>query len=231
MWNGNGNGERGTGGGARGRRGSLARRGRFTAPTPRSPSPVLRSPFHIRPLSGHPSASGTTPSQRAWRERVPWSTVAPIMTSTLRFPSSEWCAAYKDAINANAGYKAAGQGLDARRRRDGGHRRAGHRHPGRTRRCGSTSHQGSCRDCRLVSREEAEKAALRHRRDLRALEGSHPQASSIPTKGMMQNQLKLTEGSHAHDGEVRPKAVERGARRAVDSSAVDRRARPSVDGQ
>jgi hypothetical protein len=81
------------------------------------------------------------------------------LITALRFPSADWCAAYKDAINANGNYKTAG--------RDWTH--------------GSVAmvvtadpaigiaedtamwldlHQGTCRDCRLVSREEAEKASF-----------------------------------------------------------------------
>ncbi len=114
------------------------------------------------------------------------------MTSRLRFPSVEWCAAYRDAINANPGYKAAGKEwthgpvamlvtaepslgipedlamwLDVDR--------------------------GECRDCRLVSREEAEEAAF-------VLVGTYARWKEVikgeldPTKGMMQNKLKLTKG-------------------------------------
>jgi putative sterol carrier protein len=110
----------------------------------------------------------------------------------LRFPSAEWCAAYKDAINANPGYKAAGK--------DWTH--------------GSVAmvvtaepaigiaedtamlldvHQGTCRACTLVSREEAEKAAF-------VIVASYARWKEVirkqldPTKGMMQNRLKLTKG-------------------------------------
>jgi putative sterol carrier protein len=115
------------------------------------------------------------------------------MTSAkLRFPSAEWCAAYKDAINANPGYKAAakdwtfgpvamvvsadpaigipedvGAWLDV--------------------------HQGECRACRLVGREEADKAAF-------VIVASYSRWKEVirkeldPTKGMMQNKLKLAKG-------------------------------------
>ncbi len=110
----------------------------------------------------------------------------------IRFPSAEWCAACKDAINANPGYKAAGKDwtygpvamvvtadpsiglpddmamwLDV--------------------------HQGECRSCLLVSREEADKAAF-------VLVASYARWKEVirkqldPTKGMMQNKLKLTKG-------------------------------------
>jgi putative sterol carrier protein len=110
----------------------------------------------------------------------------------LRFPSAEWCAAYKDAINANANYKSAG--------RDWTH--------------GPVAmvvtaepsigiaedmamwlelHQGSCSDCRLVARPEAETASY-------VIVASYARWKEVirkqldPTKGMMQNKLKLTKG-------------------------------------
>jgi putative sterol carrier protein len=114
------------------------------------------------------------------------------MTS-LRFPSAEWCSAYKDAINSNPGYRVAGK--------DWTH--------------GSVAmvvmaepsigipddmgmwldlHQGECNACRLISREEAEKAPFvivatyaRWKEVIRGL--------LDPTKGMMQNKLKLTKGN------------------------------------
>ena len=115
-----------------------------------------------------------------------------MTTSNIRFPSAEWCVAYKDAINANANYKQAGKDwthgpvvmivtaepaigvpedmsmwLDL--------------------------HQGTCRDCRLVTREEADKASF-------VLVASYARWKEVirklldPTKGMMQNKLKLTKG-------------------------------------
>jgi putative sterol carrier protein len=113
-------------------------------------------------------------------------------TSPIRFPSADWCVAYRDAINANAGYKQAG--------RDWTH--------------GAVAmvvaaepaigiaedmamwldvHQGACKDCRLVSREEAEKAAF-------VIVATYARWKEVirkqldPTKGMMQNKLKLTKG-------------------------------------
>jgi putative sterol carrier protein len=110
----------------------------------------------------------------------------------LRFPSPEWCTAYRDAINANPNYKTAGKdwthgpvamvvvadpaiGIPE-----------------------DTSmwlelHQGSCRDCHLVSREEAEKASF-------VIVATYARWKEVirkqldPTKGMMQNRLKLTKG-------------------------------------
>jgi putative sterol carrier protein len=113
-------------------------------------------------------------------------------STPLRFPSSEWCAAYRDAINASPGYRAAAKDwtygpvamvvtadpaiglpedmamwLDVDR--------------------------GECRDCRLVSREEADKAPF-------VIVASYARWKEVirklldPTKGMMQNKLKLAKG-------------------------------------
>jgi putative sterol carrier protein len=113
-------------------------------------------------------------------------------TPGLRFPSAEWCVAYRDAINANPGYRAAGREwtfgpvamvvtaepaigiaedmalwLDV--------------------------HQGECRACRLTTREEADKAGF-------VIVASYARWKEVirgqldPTKGMMQNRLKLTKG-------------------------------------
>jgi putative sterol carrier protein len=116
----------------------------------------------------------------------------PIGAAPIRFPSPEWCAACKDAINANPRYKAAGKdwtygpvamvvtadpaiGLP--------HDMA----------MWLDVHQGECRACALVSREEADKAAF-------VLVASYARWKEVirkqldPTKGMMQNKLKLTKG-------------------------------------
>jgi putative sterol carrier protein len=110
----------------------------------------------------------------------------------LRFPSEEWCQAYMEAINGNPGYKAAAAdwthgpvamvvvadpaiGIPA-----------------------DTAmwldvHQGRCRGCHLVSREEAEKASF-------VIVATYARWKEVirkqldPTKGMMQNKLKLTKG-------------------------------------
>jgi putative sterol carrier protein len=113
-------------------------------------------------------------------------------TAPLRFPSPEWCAAYGVAINANPDYRTAGKDwtfgpvamivtadpsigipedqamlLDL--------------------------HQGECRGCRLVARPEAESAAF-------VIVASYARWKEVirgqldPTKGMMQNRLKLTKG-------------------------------------
>jgi putative sterol carrier protein len=110
----------------------------------------------------------------------------------LRFPSAEWCAAYKDAINANPNYKAAGK--------DWTHGPVAYvvlAEPS----IGIAEdmamyldlHQGTCRECRMTPREEAEKAAF-------VIVASYARWKEVirkqldPTKGMMQNRLKLTKG-------------------------------------
>jgi putative sterol carrier protein len=113
-------------------------------------------------------------------------------TAPLRFPSAEWCVAYGVAINANPDYRAAGKDWTF----------------------GSVAmvvtadpsigipedmsmwldlHQGECRGCRLVPRQEAESAAFvivaTYARWKEVIRGQLD-----PTKGMMQNRLKLTKG-------------------------------------
>ena len=120
-------------------------------------------------------------------------TAASSTPGPLRFPSPEWCAVYKDAINGNPAYKVAARDwthgpvamvvvadpaigipedmamwLDLR--------------------------EGHCQDCRLVSRQEAENASF-------VLVASYARWKEVirklldPTKGMMQNRLKLTKGN------------------------------------
>lgn len=110
----------------------------------------------------------------------------------LRFPSEEWCAAYKDAINANPGYKTAAK--------DWTH--------------GPVAYvlsadpsigiaedmamwldldRGECKGCRLVSPEQAQSAAF-------VIVASYSRWKEVihkeldATKGMMQNKLKLAKG-------------------------------------
>jgi putative sterol carrier protein len=115
-----------------------------------------------------------------------------MSTGKLRFPSAEWCRAYMDAINANAAYKAAAKdwthgpvvmvvtadpaiGIE------------------RDMAMWLDVDRGVCRDCRLVSREEADQAAF-------VIVASYARWKEVirkeldPTKGMMQNKLKLTKG-------------------------------------
>jgi len=110
----------------------------------------------------------------------------------LRFPSAEWCAAYKDAINANSNYKAAGKAWT-----HGPVAYVVMAEPS----IGIAEdmamyldlHQGTCRECRMTPREEAEKAAF-------VIVASYARWKEVirkqldPTKGMMQNRLKLTKG-------------------------------------
>jgi putative sterol carrier protein len=111
---------------------------------------------------------------------------------SLRFPSAEWCAAYKDAINANAGYRAAGKDWTF-----GPVAMVVTAEPSvgiaQDMAMWLDVHQGTCRDCRLISREEAEKASF-------VIVASYARWKEVirgrldPTKGMMQNKLKLTKG-------------------------------------
>ncbi len=110
----------------------------------------------------------------------------------LRFPSPEWCAALKDAINANPGYRAAAKDWT-----HGPVAMVVSAEPS----IGLAEdmamwldvHQGECRGCTLVSRQEADKAPF-------VLVGSYARWKEVirkeldPTKGMMQNKLKLTKG-------------------------------------
>jgi putative sterol carrier protein len=108
------------------------------------------------------------------------------------FPSAEWAVKYKDAINANAAYKIAGRdwthgvialvvkadeklGINA----DTG--------------IWLDVHQGSCRDCKLVTAEEARQAPFVILADYgRWKQVIH--AELEPIKGLMQGKLKLTKG-------------------------------------
>ncbi len=115
-----------------------------------------------------------------------------MTASPLRFPSAEWCAAYKDAINANPGYKAAAK--------DWTHGPVA-MVVGAEPAIGIAEDtamwldldQGTCRDCRLVSRAEADKAPF-------VIVATYARWKDVihkrldPTKGMMQNKLKLTKG-------------------------------------
>jgi putative sterol carrier protein len=112
--------------------------------------------------------------------------------STYDFPSAEWCAAYKEAINANPKYKEAGKdwthGVVAmivkadpalRIAEDTG--------------MWLDVDRGACRDCKLVSAAEAQNAAF-------VIVADYARWKTVikkeldPIKGMMQNKLKLTKG-------------------------------------
>ena len=112
---------------------------------------------------------------------------------SLEFPSPEWVAAYKDAINANAEYKKAGKdwthgvvamvvkaeptlGIDEDQA------------------MWLDVHQGECRVCKLVPAKEAEEKAPF------VVVASYAQWKQVikkeidPTKALMQGKLKLTKG-------------------------------------
>jgi putative sterol carrier protein len=110
----------------------------------------------------------------------------------LDFPSPEWVAAYKDAINSNEAYKTAGKdwthGVVAmivkadpnlRIAEDTG--------------LWLDVHQGACRECKLVSAAEAQNAGF-------VIVADYARWKQVikkeldPIKGMMQGKLKLTKG-------------------------------------
>jgi putative sterol carrier protein len=106
------------------------------------------------------------------------------------FPSADWCAAYKDAINANAGYQET-----AKEWTHGPVAMVVKAEP----KLGIAEdtamwldvHKGHCNDCRIVSFEEAKKAPF-------VLVADYARWKEVinrqldPTKGMMQGKLKLT---------------------------------------
>jgi putative sterol carrier protein len=112
--------------------------------------------------------------------------------AAIRFPSAEWCAAYKEAINGNASYRTAGKDWT-----HGAVAMVVTAEPS----IGIAEdmamwldvHQGTCRSCRLVSRQEADGAPF-------VIVASYARWKEVirrqldPTKGMMQNKLKLTKG-------------------------------------
>jgi len=124
----------------------------------------------------------------------------PVMTSAfgppgaakIRFPSAEWCVALKDAINANTGYRTAAK--------DWTHGAvamvvAAEPAIGIPEDVGMwlDTASGECRECRLITRAEADKAPF-------VLVAPYARWKEVikkqldPTKGMMQNKLKLTKG-------------------------------------
>jgi putative sterol carrier protein len=111
----------------------------------------------------------------------------------LDFPSPEWVAAYKDAINANAEYKKAGKDWT-----HGVVAMVVKAEPS----LGITEDQamwldvdqGTCRDCKLIPAKEAEETAPF------VVVASYAQWKQVikkeidPTKALMQGKLKLTKG-------------------------------------
>ena len=110
----------------------------------------------------------------------------------IPFPSADWCAAYKDAINTNPQYKTAGKdwthgvvamvvkadpALDLPQ--DLG--------------MWLDVHQGACKDCKLVSLAEAQAAPF-------VIVADYARWKQVikkeldPIKGMMQGKLKLVKG-------------------------------------
>jgi putative sterol carrier protein len=112
--------------------------------------------------------------------------------SPMRFPSAEWCAAYKDAINGNPGYKAAAKDWT-----HGPVAMVVNAEPAigiaEDTAMWLDMDQGNCKDCHLVTRAEAEKASF-------VIVATYARWKEVirkqldPTKGMMQNKLKLTKG-------------------------------------
>jgi putative sterol carrier protein len=108
------------------------------------------------------------------------------------FPSPEWAAAYKDAINANAAYKTAGKDWT-----HGPVAMVVKADPA-LRIAEDTAlwldvHQGECRDCRLMPASEATAASFIIVAPY-ALWKTVIRGELDPTKGMMQGRLKLTKG-------------------------------------
>lgn len=110
----------------------------------------------------------------------------------LKFPSAEWTAAFKDAVNANAAYREAGKGwvhgkvayvvkADARLGTD------------RDMAMVLDLHQGACRGAEYVDAETASSAEF-------VIVAEYPKWREVmsgevdPTKAMMQNKLKLQKG-------------------------------------
>ena len=117
---------------------------------------------------------------------------APSAPNAILFPSDAWCIAYKEAINANPGYRAAGKEWT-----HGAVAMVVVADPAvgiaEDQAMWLDVHQGECRDCRLVSRTEADGAPF-------VIVATYARWKEVirkqldPTKGMMQNRLKLTKG-------------------------------------
>ena len=109
------------------------------------------------------------------------------------FPSPEWVAAYKDAINANPEYKKAGKDWT-----HGVVAMVVKAEPGlgieEDQAMWLDVDQGTCRDCKLIPAKEAEEKAPF------VVMASYAQWKSVikkeidPTKALMQGKLKLTKG-------------------------------------
>jgi putative sterol carrier protein len=109
------------------------------------------------------------------------------------FPSNEWVAAYKDAINANAEYKRAGKDWT-----HGVVAMVVKAEPSlgiaEDQAMWLDVDQGTCRDCKLIPAKEAEEKAPF------VVVATYAQWKSVikkeidPTKALMQGRLKLTKG-------------------------------------
>lgn len=110
----------------------------------------------------------------------------------LKFPSPEWTAAFKDAVNANAGYRESGKGWV--------HGKVAYvikanSHLGTDRDVAMLLdlHGGECRAASYVDGEAAQVADF-------VIVAEYPQWREVlsgavdPTKAMMQNKLKLQKG-------------------------------------
>ena len=111
----------------------------------------------------------------------------------LEFPSEQWVAAYKDAINANAEYAKAGKdwthgvvAMVVKADASVG--------IGEDLAMWLDVHEGRCRECKLVPAKEAEDQAPF------VVVATYPQWKQVirreidPTKALMQGKLKLTKG-------------------------------------
>lgn len=110
----------------------------------------------------------------------------------IKFPSPEWTTAFKDAVNANAGYREAGKGWT--------HGKVAYVLKA-DERIGTTRdmamlldlHAGQCRDATYVTAEEAQGADF-------VIVAEYPRWKEVlsgavdPTKAMMQNKLRLEKG-------------------------------------
>ncbi len=113
-------------------------------------------------------------------------------STPIRFPTDAWCSAYRDAINANPGYRAAGKEWT-----HGAVAMVVLADPavGIAEDTGMwlDVHQGECRACRLVARQEADQAPF-------VIVATYARWKEVirkeldPTKAMMQNKLKVTKG-------------------------------------
>lgn len=110
----------------------------------------------------------------------------------IKFPSAEWTAAFKDAINANPGYAKAGEGWTHGKVAYVVKARPALGIPKDTAMV-LDLHAGKCRDAEMVDGEQAQTSdfviVADYERWKEVLSGEVD-----PTKAMMQNKLKLEKG-------------------------------------